>query len=309
MTFWRRPRAVRPGGIIGVCAPAGPVEADALDAGVAELERLGFRVRLTPGVRSRSGFTAGSAATRKADLMGLLLDETIGAVVCARGGAGAIHVLPLLSTGGLPAVPKPVVGYSDITLLHLWLQRAGWMTLHGPMVARDLAQGSSDSESLLAALAGSFRAEHDASSGLSGLRVGRGQGVLRGGCLSLLVAAIGTPWQMIIREPTILFLEDVNEPAYRLDRLLRQLKLAGSLDGVTGVVLGAMAGCAGDPDLPSVADVVAEVLGDLGIPLAVGLRSGHVAEGNLTLPMGCLADLECEGDSAVLTIDGGGPIA
>ncbi|HXY40855.1 MAG TPA: LD-carboxypeptidase, partial [Vicinamibacteria bacterium] len=136
-----RPRALRPGDRIGVAAPAGRVDASRLARGVAELERLGFAVTVADGVLDGAGFTAGSAEARLRQLHALFADEEVNAVVCARGGAGLLHLLPGLDLELLRSRPKLVLGYSDVTLLHLVLGQLGLTSLHGPMVARELADG------------------------------------------------------------------------------------------------------------------------------------------------------------------------
>jgi muramoyltetrapeptide carboxypeptidase len=287
-----RPRRLRPGDLVGVCAPAGPVEAEALQRGVVELEALGFRVRLGDGVLERSGFTAGDAERRLRDLHALFADDEVAAIVCARGGAGAGRLLASLDADLLRAHPKVLVGYSDITFLHLFVGRLGWVSFHGPMVARELASGAYDRGSFLHALTG----EGGAYSGdLAPLRSGVAEGRLRGGCLSILAAAAGTRWAPEPdAEGTLLFLEDIDEPPYRLDRMLLQLRETDALRGVAGIVFGEMRGCSPEPEADySLESVLLEGLDGLDIPVAFGLASGHTGETNVTLPLGVRARLEC----------------
>jgi muramoyltetrapeptide carboxypeptidase len=292
---WTRPPALRRGDRIGVCAPSGPVEPERLEAGAARLRLLGFEVQVHEGVRQQTGFTAGPVASRVAQLEELFADPEIAGIWCARGGAGATQLLRRLDPARLLRHPKPFVGYSDVTALHLLLQQSGLVTFHGPMLTRDLADPAGvDEASLLHALTGSGRPWSAPAGLLRTLRQGRAEGTLLGGCLSLLASLAGTPWALQTRgRRVLLFLEDVDEPAYRLDRMLQQLRDSGALDGVVGVVLGTLPGCRAPLDGGcSVLDVVAEALADLDVPVAAGLPSGHVEAGNVTLPLGVRARLD-----------------
>lgn len=285
---------------MGVCAPAGPVAADRVERGVAELRSLGFEVRVTEGVREKTRFTAGSVDRRLADLQGLFVDDAVAGIVCARGGAGAPWLLPRLDREMLRAHPKVFIGYSDITALHLYLQRLGLVTFHGPMIAWELADRAYHRESLLSAVKGEGAPYASEPDDLMALRGGRGEGVLRGGCLSLLAAAAGTPWALDPGDdPTILFLEDVDEKPYRLDRMLFQLRESGGLRGVAGIVFGDMKGCSPKLDADyTLEEVLLEALAGLDVPIALGLSSGHATGPNVTLPLGVRARLSCEGDAA-----------
>jgi muramoyltetrapeptide carboxypeptidase len=259
-------------------------------------------VRLGEGVLERRGFTAGTIAARAGQLHALFADPAVAAIACARGGAGVVQLLPRLDRELLRANPKLLVGYSDITLLHLELARLGTPSLHGPMVARELADGDSayDGASLWHGLTGEGAPYASLPDDLIALAPGAGEGVLRGGCLSLLAAACGTPWALAGGdEPTLLFLEDVDEKPYRVDRMLRQLRAAGALAGVAGVVFGDMKGCTPSfHDDYRLEDVLLEALEGLDVPVALGLSSGHTAHPNVTLPLGVRARLECRGEEA-----------
>ena len=291
---WIKPRALRPGDLVGVCAPGGPVEPAALERGSQALRELGFEVRVAPGTLARARFTAGEANVRRADLEELFADDRVKGIVCARGGAGALGILRGLDLDLLRSHPKVFVGYSDITALHLLLNRLGLVTLHGPMVGRELATGAFDRPSLLVALTGQGALLAAEPGDLLPLRPGTAEGVLRGGCLSLLAAACGTPWAFAADQDTILFVEDVDEPPYRVDRMLTQLGEAGALDGVRGIVFGDMKGCS-----PSVNDdygleeVLLSALDRWDVPIALGLSSGHTPSPQITLPFGVRARLAC----------------
>jgi muramoyltetrapeptide carboxypeptidase len=306
VTAARKPRALERGDLVGVAAPAGPVDEEQLHRGVAELERLGFAVQVAEGVLERRGFTAGTVEGRLRQLHELFADPAVAAIACARGGAGAVQLLPHIDRDLVRQNPKPLLGYSDITCLHLELERLGLTSLHGPMVARELADGDTayDQASLWHALTGEGEPYASRPDDLVSLAGGSGTGVLRGGCLSLLAAAAGTPWALRGGdEPTILFVEDVDEKPYRVDRMLRQLRESGALQGVKGVVFGDMKGCApGFHEDYALEDVLLEALRGLDVPVALGLSSGHTAHPNVTLPLGVRARLECMGAEAFFSV-------
>jgi muramoyltetrapeptide carboxypeptidase len=282
---------------VGVVAPGGPVDPSRLATGVAALERLGFRVRVGAAAAERRGFFAGSDRTRLADLQRMLDDPSVRAVFCARGGYGTQRIVPLVDFAALRSAPKLVIGYSDATALLLPAMRVAGSAVHGPMVADDIARGLSDASSArLLRLLGdpAYRFEDELP---VCVRPGRASGRLMGGCLSVLASTLGTGSAPDTRG-AILFLEDVNEHAYRLDRLLLQLRQAGALDGVAGVVFGTLDTCAAH-DGVSPLDVVREHFADSPYPVAFGLAAGHSARAanveNLALPFGVLVELDADG--------------
>jgi muramoyltetrapeptide carboxypeptidase len=279
-----------------VVAPAGPIEAPRLEAGLAALARLGLHARVGDGVLERRAHLAGPDATRLADLAAMLADPGVRAVFCARGGYGSQRIVPSLDLSALRADPKPVIGYSDVTSLHTALGRAGVVSFHGPMVATDMARGLSARS--LASL-WSTLSEPDARLDApvpTPIRPGRARGRLVGGCLSVLVTTLGTPWA-IDTDGAILFLEDVHEWPYRLDRLLLQLRQAGRLERVAGVVFGTMASCPSALGIGAL-DVAREAFADAPFPVGFGLPAGHdPAETdveNLTLPLGAAVELDVD---------------
>ena len=297
---WTRPRALRAGDLLGICAPAGAVNLDRFQRGVARLEEMGFRVRVGDAVRRHHIFTAGTVEERLADLHGFFADDEVAGVVCARGGAGAGWLLPLLDRSLLRAHPKVFVGYSDVTFLQLLFNQLELVTFHGPMVAWEFAQGAVDEESWTAAVVGGTPPYASHAGDLVAMRDGTAEGRLLGGCLSILAAAAGTPWALR-PDPagTILFLEDLDEKPYKVDRMLLQLRSSGALEGVRGIVFGDMKGC--NPPASAdftLEDVIRESLAGLEIPVAFGLSSGHVTGPNVTLPLGVRARLDCHVDEA-----------
>jgi muramoyltetrapeptide carboxypeptidase len=297
-----KPPAVFPGDTVAVCAPAGAVDRESVERGAEELRALGFNVRLSERVFERHLFTAGTADDRLAELHGLFADDQVRALVCARGGSGIGRLLSRLDPELVRRRPKLVVGYSDVTALHLWLATLGIASAHGPLVAHELSRGAYDKERFLATLAGGPWPDVD---GLDVLRRGEASGRLRGGCLSLLAAQAGTPWALRgDPEGTILFVEDVDERPYRIDRMLQQLRDAGAFERVTGIVFGQMRGCqAGEISSFTLQDVVREALDFFEGPVAWGLVSGHVDGPFVTLPLGVRARLACGGDQGVLAVE------
>jgi muramoyltetrapeptide carboxypeptidase len=272
-----------------------------LERGLLELRGLGFEPVVSDAILEQRGFTAGSAERRLAELYSFFEDRSVAGVFAARGGAGIIQLLPSLDVARLVAHPKLLLGYSDLTFLHVLLNNAGLVTFHGPMLARELADENYDRESLLAAASGDVDHTANETADLLALSEGRAEGRLLGGCLSILCAGLGTPWALRAPgdedEKTLLFLEDVNEAPYRIDRMLRQLRAASVLDRVSGILFGEMVGCWPDAEAEyTLEDVILEALDGLEIPIAIGFPSGHCPRG-VTLPLGVRACLECGGDA------------
>lgn len=308
-----KPPHLEPGDTIGVVAPASPPgDPTVIDRSVAAIEQMGFRARLAPNVRQRLGYLAGDDRRRAADLMRMFADRKVKAIVCLRGGYGAGRLLEMLDYSLVRANPKILVGYSDITALHCaLLTRARLVSFHGPMLNGDFARPDMPEfarRSFLrtvttAAPPGSLR-QGAGRAAVKALRGGCAEGPLVGGNLSLLCALIGTPFQPDFRQ-RILFLEDVDEPPYRFDRMLTHLLLAGVLPQVAGVAVGRNVHCT-DPKArrfreyrQNLEDVLRDRLGPLGVPVVVGLPFGHVRR-NATLPLGVRARLD--GDSGDLSV-------
>ncbi len=293
-----KPRALRSGETVSIVAPASNLKADYLARGVAELERLGFRVKYDPDILARDRYTAGSDERRARELIKAFTDPEVKAVWAARGGYGSMRLFGLLDQNLLQQNPKIFIGYSDLTALHLYFyRRFGWVTFHGPMAAKDLAGGQEhyDLRSLLGALTKTEAAGEINSSPIEILHGGAGEkvrGRLLGGCLSLIVALMGTPDELDTRG-AILFLEDTGAKPFSIDRMLQQLKLAGKFDQVRAIVFGEMTECVQHAEQGyRIQDVLAECTAGLGIPVVFGLPSGHSPRGNLTLPLGVAAGLD-----------------
>lgn len=296
----RRPRALEPGGAIGIAAPAGPIDEARLVAGVAMLEGAGFEVVRRDDVCARRGYLAGDDARRAEELMELVDDPRVGAIVCARGGYGSQRILARLEARRVRAAAKPLVGFSDVTTLHLWLRRqAGLVSFHGPMLERGGALEPHELGRVIEALTGEDRLPCvlQGEPGFGGVAEGR----LVGGNLTLVAASLGTPWEVDTRGAILLF-EEVHEAPYRLDRLLGQLAAAGKLARVAALGVGTLLGCEAeprgiDPNLhgaaagPTAREAIEEALRPLGVPVAFGLPFGH-GRPNLTWPQGVRARLD-----------------
>jgi muramoyltetrapeptide carboxypeptidase len=272
---------------VGVIAPSGVIDGDALEAGCAWLMRKGFQPFYLPSILDRDLYFAGSARRRLDELHEMFSRPEVKAIICARGGYGCNYLLPDLDLELIRANPKVFCGASDVTtLLTCLCDRAGMVTFHGPMLNVDVRADGIDEESWWAAfMSGEVYQRKFSKDEVQTLVYGSAEGMLYGGCLSILCASLGTPYE-IETSGTILFLEDLAEPAYRIDRMLMQLKLAGKFDGVRGVIFGEMLNCARNVQDYTLQQVVLRVVGDLGIPVAYGLKSGHVSRAAFTLPFG-----------------------
>jgi muramoyltetrapeptide carboxypeptidase len=292
------PPALRAGDTIGVIAPAGPITAESLAAGLASLERRGLRPVHLPTILDRDLYFAGSAERRLDELHGMFADPEVKGIVCFRGGYGTNYLLPRIDLNLIRSHPKFFCGCSDVTtLLTYFCDHAGLVVFHGPMLQRDAQADGVDEESWRAATSG-VPYVHAFGAQVQVLVPGHAEGMLYGGCLSLLCASLGTPYE-IQTQGSILLIEDVAEPAFRIDRMLMHLKLAGKLDEVRGIIFGEMLDCARGAAGYTLQDVVSRVVGDLGIPVVYGLPSGHVTCRNITIPLGVAAQLDA-GATAVL---------
>lgn len=287
----RKPSALRRGDVIGVVAPAAAVDAAAVATGVHALETLGFHVQVGAAVFRRDGYLAGGDEERRDDLVAMLRDPAVKAIVCARGGYGSGRLLPLLDPSIARQHPKIVVGFSDLTfLLNDLVQRAGLVAFHGPMVVH-LGERPETAARLTGLLMGDHRDWNLRARDI--IQPGTAEGVIAGGCLSAVVAMLGTPYE-IETDGRLLLLEDANEKPFRIDRMLTQLQQAGALDRVAGVVFGEMPGCSAHPnETVAVRDVIAECFTAARYPVVFGFPSGH-GDGNATVPLGVRARLAGE---------------
>jgi muramoyltetrapeptide carboxypeptidase len=251
---------------------------------------------------ARDLYFAGAAERRTHEFQEFWRRDDIAALICVRGGYGSNYLLEKMDYGVISAHPKILLGCSDITsLLTAIHDRTGLIGFHGPMVAKDIADGTFDEASWGNALQGAANWQVQTTD-IEVLRAGKAAGRLYGGCLSMLVASLGTPFE-IHTDDTILFIEDIGEKPFRIDRMLVQLRLAGKLDKVRGFVFGEMLDCLPPKgETYTLQEVMLRVLEPYKVPIVYGLKSGHVTSGNITLPIGVQAELEAEGADASLKI-------
>lgn len=299
-----KPPALRPGDTVGIVAPASNVNRADFEAGCEALRRAGYKPSYSDSILEQDLYFAGSASRRARELEDMFVRDDVRAIVCARGGYGANYLLEELDLEKIKAHPKIFVGYSDITtLLTYFTDTAGFVTFHGPMVAKDwLHENGVDMTSWQSALSATAPWDVPMGTTASGLIDGEAEGILYGGCLSILVASLGTPYE-IRTAGTILFLEDLAAKPFQIDRMLMQLKLAGHLDKVRGIVFGQMLDCVQTANQGyTLREVIIRIAGDLRVPVAFGIKSGHVTSGNITLPFGVHAKLAVRGEQVALRI-------
>ncbi|MFE2020448.1 LD-carboxypeptidase [Streptomyces sp. NPDC059499] len=299
-----RPARLRPGARVAVVAPSGSVPAERLETGLDLLRGWGLDPVVAPhvlDVHKELDYLAGTDEDRARDLQEAWCDPSVDAVLCARGGYGVHRMVDLLDWPAMRAAgPKAFVGYSDVTVLHeAFALRAGFSTLHGPMIATEVfLKDAATQESLRSTL---FEPESVRTLGLgaaAALVPGRARGITYGGCSSLLAADAGTPQARTSARGGLLMIEDITEDPYRLDGILTRLLRIGALDGISGVACGSWESC-GPYD--QVRAVLNDRLGGLGIPVVEELGFGHCAAA-LTIPLGVPAVLEAPADGGRCTL-------
>ena len=294
--------AVPGGARVAVLSPAAAAKADRVERGLQALRALGYDAQPGEHMLDRGPlYFAGEDEARLSDLHHAFADDEIRAIFATRGGYGSNYLLEALDLDLIAESAKPFVGYSDLTAVQLWLlDQVQLPVFYGPMLSADFSREDGvHTASLRAALTGQTY-KVGAEEGLRTLRAGEARGRLYGGCLSIITALLGTPFEPQT-EGKLLFLEDTNEKPYKVDRMLWQLRQAGKLEGVTGIVFGEMLECAA-PNKPGwLEEAMLGVLEDFEGPIAIGLRSGHVSRQNVTLTLGVQAQLRA-GDGAELEL-------
>ncbi|MBL7224853.1 MAG: LD-carboxypeptidase [Desulfobacteraceae bacterium] len=288
-----KPPRLRPGDLISIISPAGPVDESELQPDLRLLESSGLRIHVAPHVYDRHDYLAGDDEARLSDLHAMFRDRKIKAIFCARGGYGTLRLLDKIDYDLIREHPKIIVGYSDITALMMAInKKTGLVTFHGPMVRGLSALHDSSRESLFKLISSNQQVSFSPMAG-NPLILGRATGPLIGGNLSLICHLIGTPFLPSLAG-SILFIEERGEPLYRIDRMLTHLALTGQLKGIAGLIGGEFIECG---DISAIDNLLNTLASDLDIPLTTGFPIGHGLT-NLALPLGMAAEL----DTSLMTL-------
>jgi muramoyltetrapeptide carboxypeptidase len=294
-----RPRALPPSAHIAVLAASGPSERARIEEAARVIEQRGHRVTLADNVDRRyRGYLAGSDEERAEELNRFFRDSQFDAFFFARGGYGAMRILDRIDYGAITANPRPVVGFSDVTALHQAMAtQAGVAGMHGPMLNLDFHAGlSSDIDSWLWAVLGGEAPLTRNFSHADVVCEGEADGILFGGCLALTTALVGTPYDFWI-DGGIWFWEDVDEPVYRLDRMLTHLRLSGRMQTIRGVIIGALNNCGGEAEM---LELFRDSFSPYAIPVVRNLPFGHHGN-NLLMPIGASVRLSTSDHAFTIT--------
>jgi muramoyltetrapeptide carboxypeptidase len=289
-----RPPALRPGATLAVVSPASTPKQELVERGIAELEALGYGVKLGKyALASGPLYYAGTVAERLEDLHAAFADNAIDGIICTRGGWGSAELLPHLDRELIRTNPKAFIGYSDHTSLHSWFQNEANLTsFYAPMVASDFGREDGvDLASWRNVFGGESGWSLGAADGLRVLKEGVADGKLLGGCISILAAGLGTLFAPELAG-SLLFVEDVGTKPYQWDRMLLHLRYSGRLDDVQGIVFGNMEQCVAAEEQELLERAIVYGLRGFAGPVAIGLRCGHVYGTNLSLPLGVGARLD-----------------
>jgi muramoyltetrapeptide carboxypeptidase len=284
-----KPRRLAPGDRVALVSPASPFDRDEFDRGVAELRSLGFDPVYDDSVFAKRGYVSGAADVRARAFRDAWGDPSIAALIGVRGGYGSAQILPLLDREELIASPKAFVGYSDLTTLLAFLTTGcGIVGFHGPMIDRRIARGPDgyDRASFMGALCSASPLGELATASLETLREGDASGPLLGGTLTQLLASLGTPYAFDPPHGYVLFVDEVGERPYRLDRLMTQLRQTGLLAEASAVVVGELPRCDEPDGAVTGRAVMADLLQDFPGPVVIGFPSGHTTGPVVTLPLG-----------------------
>jgi len=283
------PARLIPGDTIGIVAPSSPFNRKTFDQGIRALESMGFRTSVPDDIYKKDGYLAGSDSHRAALVNRLFTDKAIKAILCAKGGFGAIRILPLLDYPSIRENPKIFVGFSDVSaLLTVLYKRCGLVTYHGPMVTFLGNATEKTKDAMRSAFSSNIRPEFTAKNGTA-VKAGLASGPVVGGNLTTLCHLLGTPFEPEFKNH-ILLLEDRGEESYRIDRMLTQMKYAGCFDGLSGLVLGSFEDCG---KLNDIFRIVADTFKDMDIPILAGFDIGHGRD-NITIPIGIEATLDAD---------------
>jgi muramoyltetrapeptide carboxypeptidase len=298
-----KPKALKPGDTIGIVAIASNIRKELLDEGCRELESLGFKTFFRPDITSSFRYTAGTRERRLGEFLEMLRSPEIAAIFCARGGYGSGQLIPDIDAGLIRENAKIINGSSDITILLNWIERCGVVSFHGPMVATAFREGVAgyNRPVLLDLLQGksSVRFPVEAT---TMLRAGSAEGRLAGGCLSLLVATLGTKHELN-SEDAILIIEDLDTKPYQLDRMITQLKQAGKFESVRGVVFGEMPNCLQTANQGyTLEEVLLDLLDEYSFPILYGFPTGHTSRPNVIVPIGVRARLDLTSSAPIFEL-------
>jgi muramoyltetrapeptide carboxypeptidase len=289
-----KPRALEKGDVIGIAASASPFDRNEFKKGIRVLKEMGFEVYHRDDIFDQTRYLAGTDKRRADELMELFASTKIKAILFARGGYGSQRIIPLLDRNLLVKHKKPIVGFSDVTALLTFLRQEFSMpTFYGPVITtlgKDC--GPLTKDSLLSALTAKEAVRELPAGNAVSLRGGRASGPLVGGCLSLINSSIGTPYELETKG-CVLFIEEVGEKVYVLDRMLTQLKNAGKMNDVAGVVFGSIVLREGEEY--DVKTMIMDVLNDFEGPIVMDYPAGHTND-FVTLPLGAEVALECGPD-------------
>ena len=291
------PPRLRAGDTVGIVTPGSFLSDEGLERAVTQVQGLSLKVKLGTHIRAERGFLAGTDAERLEDLHAMFADEEVKAIWCGRGGYGCGRLVPMLDVELIRANPKILIGYSDITALLNYITReTGMVTYHGPVASSEFTPYTK--EGMLNALMDGRELQpitlSDAEVDRYVIRPGRASGKLWGGNLSLLAAMAGTGYSPPVYD-SLLFIEEIGEKPYRVDRMLTQLRQAWKLETAAGIMLGTFADCEADPEERSLTlrETLTDRLEDLGIPVAYGFSFGHI-DRQCTLPVGMDAHVDTE---------------
>jgi muramoyltetrapeptide carboxypeptidase len=285
----RKPRALSPGARLALVAPASAFDRDEFHRGIEEIRRLGFEPVYDDTVFDRQRYLAGSAEARAVAIRQAWRDPSIAGLIAVRGGYGSMQVLPLLDAVEMRRIPKPFVGYSDLTAVLTFLTIGCEMVaFHGPMLAGRFARGAAgyDRDSLIGALCRTEPLGELAAPSLETIRSGEARGMLLGGTMTQLVSSLGTPYAFAPPPGYVLFLEEVGERPYRLDRMVTQLGQSGILARASAVVIGELPKCDEPNGQVTARGVMADLFADFPGPVLIGFPSGHTTGPAMTLPFG-----------------------
>ena len=304
-----KPRRLRPGDKVAIVAPASSFRREEFDNGVAEIQRLGFEPVFEESVFAQhGGYLSGEGRVRAEAFLSAWRDPSVRALIAVRGGYGSVHLLPFLEKADLRATPKAFIGYSDLTTVLTYLTgTCGIVSFHGPMLDRRLSRGidAYDRDSFVGALTSTEPLGELRASQLETLNKGEAAGLLMGGTLVQLIASLGTPYAFTPPKGHVLFLEDVGERPFRLDRMVTQLRLAGVLDLASAIVLGDFADCDEPGGALAAKPVLADLLRDFNGPVVFGFPSGHTRGPLVTLPFGVRTRVIANGNPRVIIEEAG----